>query len=160
MGIRRVELHQSSTHPSTHRAITPTATGNGLTVSVERASSDPPEPLPCACVLLATGSDRKAHAMAQALGHSITPPVPSLFTFELGKGGGSTNPLQGLAGISVGMVEVRLLGPAGGVGGAKALKEVRGGGLLFVCGSSLYTHQMTDILSLFTSSPNPITIDA
>ncbi len=61
--------------------------------------------------------------MVAALGHTITPPVPSLFVLELGKT--ATNPLLGLAGISVGMVEVKLLGPAGGEGGAKAFKEVR-----------------------------------
>lgn len=61
--------------------------------------------------------------MAAALGHGIVAPVPSLFTLELGKGSG--NRLLGLAGISVGVVEIKLLGPAGGVGGAKAFKEVR-----------------------------------
>lgn len=91
-----------------------------LAVSIERASEE--TVLPCACVLLATGSSREGYAMAAALGHAIVPPVPSLFTLELGKGGG--NPLHGLAGISVATVEVKLLGPAGGVGGAKAFKEV------------------------------------
>jgi predicted flavoprotein YhiN len=105
-----------------HRAIT-AESGKGLSVTIERSSSSEPETLPCACILLATGSSRDGHAMAASLGHTITPPVPSLFTLELGKG--ATNPLLGLAGISVGMVEVKLLGPAGGEGGAKAFKEVR-----------------------------------
>ncbi|MFN8595367.1 MAG: aminoacetone oxidase family FAD-binding enzyme, partial [Anaerolineae bacterium] len=33
-------------------------------------------------VLLATGSDRHGYEWASSLGHSIEPPVPSLFTFE------------------------------------------------------------------------------
>lgn len=113
--------------PCTHRTITvadPTGE-SGLVVTVDLAGASdkrPQEHLRCACVLLATGSSREGHAIAAALGHEITPPVPSLFTLELGKGSG--NPLLGLAGISVGMVEVRLLGPAGG-GGAKGFKEVR-----------------------------------
>jgi predicted flavoprotein YhiN len=86
--------------------------------------SQNPLPLPCDCVCLATGSSRDGHAMAAALGHAIVPPVPSLFTLELGKAP-TSNPLLGLAGISVGVVEVRLLRPAGGAGGAKAFKEVR-----------------------------------
>lgn len=131
-----VPTHHSPPPTPPYSAITPTPTGL-LAVSVERAASSPSDQkqnneerllLSCACVLLATGSDRKGHAMAESLGHAITAPVPSLFTFELGgkgKSGDGSNPLHGLAGISVGVVEVRLLGPAGGgAGGAKGFKEV------------------------------------
>lgn len=56
-------------------------------------------------VLLATGSNAEAYAWAKALGHSIKPPAPSLFTFNI------TDPrLEGLAGISVPKAQVRLNG--------------------------------------------------
>jgi predicted Rossmann fold flavoprotein len=47
-------------------------------------------------VLLATGSNPQGHAWAAALGHTIEPPVPSLFTFTI-----DDARLQGLAGVSV-----------------------------------------------------------
>jgi predicted Rossmann fold flavoprotein len=47
-------------------------------------------------VLLATGSNPQGYAWAAALGHTIEPPVPSLFTFTI-----DDARLQGLAGISV-----------------------------------------------------------
>ncbi len=47
-------------------------------------------------LLLATGSGTQGHAWAQALGHTLVPPVPSLFTFSV------PDPrLKGLAGVSV-----------------------------------------------------------
>lgn len=46
-------------------------------------------------VLLATGSARQGYVWAAALGHSIVPPVPSLFTFSL-----DDVRLQGLAGVA------------------------------------------------------------
>ena len=54
-------------------------------------------------VLLTTGGDRKAYALAQGLGHTIVPPVPSLFTFSI-----ADPRLDGLAGVSVESVELRL----------------------------------------------------
>jgi predicted Rossmann fold flavoprotein len=54
-------------------------------------------------VLLTTGGDRKAYSLAQGLGHTIVPPVPSLFTFSI-----SDPRLAGLAGISVDPVQLRL----------------------------------------------------
>lgn len=52
--------------------------------------------LPCTHLLLATGSSPHGHRFATALGHTITPLVPSLFTFNV-----PTSPLLDLAGISV-----------------------------------------------------------
>lgn len=47
-------------------------------------------------LLLATGSGTQGHAWAQALGHTLVDPVPSLFTFSV------PDPrLKGLAGVSV-----------------------------------------------------------
>ena len=54
------------------------------------------EALPADRVLLATGSNPQGQAWAAAFGHSIEPPVPSLFTFTI-----DDARLQGLAGVSV-----------------------------------------------------------
>ena len=56
-------------------------------------------------VLLATGSNPRAYDWAASLGHTIVPPVPSLFTFEI-----DDPRLGGLAGISVPDAHVRLEG--------------------------------------------------
>jgi len=54
-------------------------------------------------LLLATGSSPQGYAIAQALGHRIEPPVPSLFTFQV------TDPrLQDLAGVAVSTASLRL----------------------------------------------------
>ncbi len=47
-------------------------------------------------VLLATGGERGGFALAQQLGHTILPPVPSLFTFRI-----QDPRLEGLAGLAV-----------------------------------------------------------
>lgn len=54
-------------------------------------------------ILLATGSSPSGFKWAQNLGHTIQPPVPSLFTFNI-----SDIRLQDLAGVSVGNVRVQL----------------------------------------------------
>ncbi len=54
-------------------------------------------------VLLATGGETGGFALAASLGHTIVPPVPSLFTFAL-----SDLRLAGLAGVSVAEVHLRL----------------------------------------------------
>jgi predicted flavoprotein YhiN len=61
------------------------------------------ETLVCDRVLLATGGCRAAVAgqLAVSLGHTLEPPVPSLFTFHI-----ESPWLRSLAGISVGVVEV------------------------------------------------------
>jgi predicted Rossmann fold flavoprotein len=56
-------------------------------------------------VLLATGSNPRGYTWAAALGHSIEPPVPSLFTFT-----SDDARLQGLAGISVPNARVEIAG--------------------------------------------------
>jgi predicted Rossmann fold flavoprotein len=54
-------------------------------------------------LLLATGSNPRGYAIAEALGHAIEPPVPSLFTFNI-----RDARLQDLAGISVPTAHLRL----------------------------------------------------
>lgn len=54
-------------------------------------------------VLLATGSSPQGYQLAKDLGHTIVPPVPSLFTFNV-----KDDRLQDLAGVSVDPVRLRL----------------------------------------------------
>lgn len=54
-------------------------------------------------LLLATGSSPQGHQFATSLGHTVTPLVPSLFTFNT-----PSSPLLDLAGISVDKVCVRV----------------------------------------------------
>lgn len=50
----------------------------------------------CKYVLVATGSNTKVHSWLIRLGHTIIPPVPSLFTFHI-----DDEKIAGLAGVSV-----------------------------------------------------------
>jgi hypothetical protein len=65
------------------------------------------EKIACDRLLLATGGCRAAVAgqLAVSLGHTLEPPVPSLFTFHI-----ATPWLRGLAGVSVGSVEASVAG--------------------------------------------------
>jgi predicted Rossmann fold flavoprotein len=56
-------------------------------------------------LLLATGSAPEGHKWAEQLGHTIQPPVPSLFTFNV-----PTSPLLNLSGISLDVVELKIKG--------------------------------------------------
>ncbi len=62
------------------------------------------EKLTCDRILLATGSNPLGYQIAQALGHTIESPVPSLFTFNI-----IDKQLKELAGISANPVKLRLL---------------------------------------------------
>ncbi|MGA1602853.1 MAG: NAD(P)/FAD-dependent oxidoreductase [Prochlorothrix sp.] len=55
-------------------------------------------------LLLATGSSPQGHRLARSLGHTLVPPVPSLFTFQV-----SDRALHQRAGVSVAEATVRLL---------------------------------------------------
>lgn len=54
-------------------------------------------------LLLATGSNPSGYRWAEQLGHQITPPVPSLFTFNI-----ADERLKDLAGISVNHAKIKL----------------------------------------------------
>lgn len=54
-------------------------------------------------LLLATGSNPAGYAIARSLGHTLEPPVPSLFTFQI-----SDPRLSNLAGVSVASAHLRL----------------------------------------------------
>lgn len=60
----------------------------------------------CDRLLIATGSNPLGYRWAKALGHTIISPVPSLFTFNI-----RDQRLQGLAGIAVPTVQVKLPAP-------------------------------------------------
>ena len=61
------------------------------------------EPIECNYLLLATGSLPLGHEIAASLGHTIVPPVPSLFTFNV-----PTSPLSDLTGIAIEDAEISL----------------------------------------------------
>lgn len=63
------------------------------------------EKLACSSLLLATGSNKEGHQLAESLGHSLIESVPSLFTFNI-----PNSPLKDLAGISVNPAVVHLEG--------------------------------------------------
>ncbi|MBD6616252.1 NAD(P)/FAD-dependent oxidoreductase [Komarekiella sp. 'clone 1'] len=63
------------------------------------------ETIKCDRLLLATGSSPVGYKIARDLGHQIEPPVPSLFTFNIGD-----QKLRTLAGVSVNSVQLRLSG--------------------------------------------------
>ncbi len=63
------------------------------------------EQLKCDRLLLATGSNPSGFKWAKDLGHTIEPPVPSLFTFNI-----YDSRIQDLAGVSVANAKVKLPG--------------------------------------------------
>jgi predicted Rossmann fold flavoprotein len=64
------------------------------------------EKLKCDRILLATGSNPVGYRIAQELGHQITQPVPSLFTFNV-----PDEKLRELAGVSINPANLRLTIP-------------------------------------------------
>ena len=65
-------------------------------------------PVQARCLLLATGGDYTSLGLAAELGHTVEPPVPSLFTFTI-----SDPRLSELAGISVAPAGLTLLDESG-----------------------------------------------
>lgn len=63
------------------------------------------EKLECDRLLITTGSSSKVYGWMEALGHTVQPTVPSLFTFNI-----PDSPLNELAGISVPDVHLKILG--------------------------------------------------
>lgn len=61
------------------------------------------------CIILATGSSKGGYELAESLGHSIIPPVPSLFTLSSKEQVKSeTGVFNGLSGVSVPWASVTL----------------------------------------------------
>lgn len=61
------------------------------------------ETLTCDQLLLATGSSPQGYVWAEQFGHSIQPPIPSLFTFHI-----PASPFKELSGISIADVELQM----------------------------------------------------
>jgi predicted Rossmann fold flavoprotein len=61
------------------------------------------EPILARRLLLATGGSAEGFGLAASLGHTIHPPVPSLFTFNV-----PTSPLKELSGLSIQDAQLRL----------------------------------------------------
>ena len=59
----------------------------------------------CSSLILASGSSTEGHEWAESFGHTIIPPVPSLFTFNV-----PTSPLKELSGLSWNPVELKISG--------------------------------------------------
>jgi predicted Rossmann fold flavoprotein len=63
------------------------------------------ERIVCDKLLIATGSSPQGHQLAETLGHTIIPPVPSLFTFNV-----PSSPLLDLSGITIADTKLQILG--------------------------------------------------
>ncbi len=72
------------------------------------AAADPTGPLQTRALVLATGSHPSGRRLAAHLGHSLVPPVPSLFTLSF-----RPNPLLELAGVVMDPVQLQLELPGG-----------------------------------------------
>lgn len=59
--------------------------------------------LTCDKLILCTGSSPQGHSLAKSLGHTIQPPVPSLFTFNT-----PSSPLLDLSGIAVSPAQISI----------------------------------------------------
>ena len=105
------------THTALQRAAVLPEGGFGLGLRTP-AGSD--QPLQCQRLVLATGSHPSGRRLAESLGHSLVPPVPSLFTLTF-----QPNPLQGLAGVSLDPVGLELVIPAGVEGGEASARQER-----------------------------------
>ena len=92
--------HAAGVTLRTHAPVTRVSRSAGGGFQIELATG---ETLAADSVLLATGGERRPYAWVQDLGHTIQPPVPSLFTFTV-----RDARLTGLAGVSVPLAHLRL----------------------------------------------------
>ena len=92
--------HAAGVTLRTHASVTRVSRSAGSGFQIELATG---ETLTADGVLLATGGERRPYAWAQDFGHTIQPPVPSLFTFTV-----RDARLTGLAGVSVPLAHLRL----------------------------------------------------
>lgn len=75
-------------------------TASGFTLQLQGKN-----PVTCRKLLLATGSSKLGYQWAQELGHTIQPPVPSLFTFNIAQ-----HALSHLSGIAIDPVKIKIFG--------------------------------------------------
>jgi predicted Rossmann fold flavoprotein len=91
------------------------------------------------CVILATGSNPRGHELASSLGHKLTPPVPSLFTFNAKNQHKEGQIFHGLAGLSVQSSTITLKIQ---VEGKKKKKIIQQGGPLLITRKFLLLAQL------------------
>jgi predicted flavoprotein YhiN len=103
-GKFEVELERRA--PSRHEPV-PVLAGQNAEAVLGAPSTVGSDPITCDRLLLTTGGCRAAAAgqLAVSLGHTLEPPVPSLFTFHI-----ESPWLRALAGVSVGSVEASVAG--------------------------------------------------
>jgi len=96
-----VILHTQTLVQHIHRA------DQGFELTLKSRRSQHPQgqspPPRCDRILLATGSSPQGHRLARTLGHTIIPPVPSLFSFNIAEAA-----LQALAGVAIDPVTLTL----------------------------------------------------
>ena len=78
---------------------------NGAAAGNERLLTSSPTTIDCDVLLLATGGAKAADVLAASLGHTLAPPVPSLFTFHI-----ADQRLEGLSGLAVERATVSVAG--------------------------------------------------
>ena len=83
----------------------------------------PAETLSADFVLLTTGGGGRGHRLAASLGHSLVPPIPSLFTFTV-----KDELLRELAGVSFESVSARLSVERARLKGTPEERSLGGGG--------------------------------
>ena len=100
-GIRSIAIERSAAVPDSDSASSGVAPRKGFTVDV-----GPGETVRADWLILATGGLRAAgKSLPEMLGHTIEPPVPSLFTFHI-----DDPRLEGLSGLSVADVLTQVRG--------------------------------------------------
>jgi len=87
-----------------HTVVGVELSGSAFTLQIRPMGQAETLPLSARCMLLATGGDYTSLQLAGVLGHTIEPPVPSLFTFTM-----PDRRLEGLAGVSVPRAGLTLL---------------------------------------------------
>ncbi|NEQ98795.1 MAG: NAD(P)/FAD-dependent oxidoreductase [Cyanothece sp. SIO2G6] len=85
-----------------------TATQSGFGVQLKSGQR-----MQCDRLLIATGGHPSGYRLVQSLGHTLEPPIPSLFTFNI-----ADDDLTALAGVTIGTVRAQLDVP-----GAKPLQQ-------------------------------------
>ena len=78
---------------------------SGAMPGSQRLLTSSPTVMECDALLLATGGTKATDALASSLGHTIEPPVPSLFTFHI-----ADKRLEGLSGLAVERATVSVAG--------------------------------------------------
>lgn len=94
----QVQLLTRSAVASVQRINTADGAPNGFGLQLKSGQQ-----MQCDRLLIATGGHPSGYRLAQALGHTVAPPVPSLFTFNI-----TDADLRALAGVTINAVNLQL----------------------------------------------------